>query len=552
MIRKIAIALLVVIFLQSTLYAAQNVKPIEVYINDKKIQSDPAPIIYKNRTMVPIRVICEHFNGTVNWDDKERKVTAVFGDKTVILKINNNTASVNQEPVLLDVPPIIVNNRTMVPIRFIAETLGAEVFWNNDLRRVDIIITLAPQILDFSYTTINKVPAVLIKGNAPLEYSIVGQKDNALAIDIKAELKTTKKSLDINDDYLKRVVAGNFTADPQVTRFVLEIKDGVSYNILKPDENSLAIAISNTLTAIDVEKEENNFIARLKTAFQATYNYFTLGSVEKGDYRLVVDISDAKLSASAPLIPENDYVKNIRMSQFTINPYVVRVVFDLKQKANFQVFQDESEIWVKFSSQEIPQNDNDNPTNDNEGDSGNPLKGKIIVVDPGHGGTDPGAIYSGIKEKDLNLDIALRLRRLLEEKGARVVMTRESDIYVDLYTRAGIANEVGADLFVSIHNNSSTNPSTSGTMTLYYPTPEKEAFAKILQKAVVETVGLPNLGIVQRPNLVVTRETKMPSALVECAFMSNGKDLALLQTESFRQKVAEGILKGILNYFSGR
>jgi N-acetylmuramoyl-L-alanine amidase len=130
-------------------------------------------------------------------------------------------------------------------------------------------------------------------------------------------------------------------------------------------------------------------------------------------------------------------------------------------------------------------------------------------------------------------------------------MTRDKDIFVNLYTRAGIANEVKADLFISIHNNAG-NSGTSGTETLYYPEPEKKALALCIQKALVKSIGLPDRGIVERPGLVVTRETRMPSALVEVAFMTNKGDLSLLLTDEFRQKAAEGIASGIINYLTGR
>jgi N-acetylmuramoyl-L-alanine amidase len=179
------------------------------------------------------------------------------------------------------------------------------------------------------------------------------------------------------------------------------------------------------------------------------------------------------------------------------------------------------------------------------------VKNKLIVIDPGHGGSEPGAVSGDILEKELNLDIGLRLKKILEGRDAKVFMTREDDIYVSKYARADMANEINADVFVSIHNNASTSPSGCGTETLYYPDPEKEALARAIQKSMVNTLGLRDRGIVSRTGLVVTRETKMPSALVEVAFMTNKDELSLLTTEDFRQKAAEAIAEGILNYLSG-
>ncbi|SHM26779.1 N-acetylmuramoyl-L-alanine amidase [Caldanaerovirga acetigignens] len=538
MIKKVTFAVLLVLILESSICVAQPASTIEIYINNQKVISDVPPVIYKDRTLVPIRVISEYFGATVLWDDKEKTVKVYLEGRQVILKINDTKALLDQQTVVLDVPAMIIDNRTMVPLRFVGEALMAEVSWNEKLRRVDVKKQI-PQIVDFSYTTVNNIPALLIKGNTPLEYQVAGYDSERVAVDVKAQLKASKNVINVEDSVLKRVVVSELNDGSGLTRFVLEMEKGASFYIIKPDQNSIAITITNVLSSVELE-EDGTLVARLKTVIPATYNCFTLGSPEKGDYRLVVDITNARLSASLPVVFDNDYIKGLRASQFTVNPYVVRVVFDLKGDLNYRVFQNGDEISVVFSSRKIP----------SRGDEDGSLKNKIIVIDPGHGGSDPGAVYAGVYEKDLNLDIAMRLKKLLEESGARVLMTRESDIYVSLYTRADIANQVGAHLFVSIHNNSSTNTSTSGTMTLYYPSPEKKEFAQILHKAVVETLGLPDLGLSERPNLVVTRETKMPSALVEVAFMSNARDLELLKTDEFKQKAAEGIYKGILRYFS--
>ena len=135
-------------------------------------------------------------------------------------------------------------------------------------------------------------------------------------------------------------------------------------------------------------------------------------------------------------------------------------------------------------------------------------EGKLIVIDPGHGGSDPGTVACMAYEKDFNLDIAIRLKKLLEDKDINVLMTREDDVYVSTYARPIMANEAGADLFISIHNNSCGNPSVSGTETLCYPDPKKRAFALEIQKAVVKELGLPDRGLVEKQGYIVTREAK--------------------------------------------
>jgi len=176
-------------------------------------------------------------------------------------------------------------------------------------------------------------------------------------------------------------------------------------------------------------------------------------------------------------------------------------------------------------------------------------KDKLVVIDPGHGGSEPGAVYGGVYEKDLNLDIAKRLNELLKSRNVKTYMTREEDVYVGLYERAYIANSMNATLFVSIHNNAYYSK-YKGTETLYYPSNgsgfNSKRFAQIVQAELVNALGTNNRGIVERPNLVVLKATDMPAVLAEVAFMTNEEELARLKTEEFRQKAAQALCEAIL------
>lgn len=179
------------------------------------------------------------------------------------------------------------------------------------------------------------------------------------------------------------------------------------------------------------------------------------------------------------------------------------------------------------------------------------LKNRIIVLDPGHGGSDPGAVAWNVKEKDLNLQVSKILKEMLQKAGATVYMTRTDDKYVGLYTRADIANNLNADLFVSIHHNASSNSGARGVMTLYYPTSKNnnkmtgQKFAQIVQKNLVNDLNARDWGIISRPNLVVTRETRMPAVLAELGFMTNKSELERLVTYEFQYQAAKSLFKSI-------
>lgn len=178
----------------------------------------------------------------------------------------------------------------------------------------------------------------------------------------------------------------------------------------------------------------------------------------------------------------------------------------------------------------------------------------IVVIDPGHGGEDLGAYNGTLYEKDINLDISLKLGKLLEELGVNVVYTRKTDVFVDLAPRVDLANKLDATLFISVHSNSMPdNSDYRGTETLYCP-PANPKYSKmdgkklavIVQKELVKTLGTVDNGIIERPNLAVLRKTVMPAVIAEIAYISNPSDRAKLSDDSFRKKAAQALANAVM------
>ncbi|NBI29783.1 N-acetylmuramoyl-L-alanine amidase [Chengkuizengella marina] len=185
-----------------------------------------------------------------------------------------------------------------------------------------------------------------------------------------------------------------------------------------------------------------------------------------------------------------------------------------------------------------------------------------VVIDAGHGGKDPGALgVNGLKEKDVNLDISLKVRNILEERGHEVILTRESDIYISLQDRVKFTNQQNADLFVSIHANAHHDPSVKGSLVIYYNnqypdedypaskamstlTPYSRTLAQSVLNELIGEAGTKDLGLMSKA-VYVARMGSIPSILVETAFLSNEEDAAKLFEESERQKMAIGIANGV-------
>lgn len=191
------------------------------------------------------------------------------------------------------------------------------------------------------------------------------------------------------------------------------------------------------------------------------------------------------------------------------------------------------------------------------------LKGKIIALDAGHGGSDTGAIGpTGVTEKGVTLRVAKALQKLLQAEGATVLMTRTTDTEVspkkanasdveELQARCDVGNDGNADIFISMHMDSFTNSTPSGTTGYYYTKGSKasQRLAQYVSEGVVTALGSGNRGT-KSCNFYVVKHTDMPATLVEMAFISNDKEEKLMNSEAGINRAAEGLLNGLRRFFS--
>jgi len=176
--------------------------------------------------------------------------------------------------------------------------------------------------------------------------------------------------------------------------------------------------------------------------------------------------------------------------------------------------------------------------------SGGDGSGTTVVIDAGHGGHDRGGIPGQrVSEKEMTLDVARRLKSVLTASGYRVVMTRDSDVFVPLGTRTAIANSYRNAIFVSVHFNSATRRGASGIETYFYSR-ESLPLASAIHHYVAGGAPSENRGV-RRRGYFVLRRTNVPAVLVECGFLTNPTEATYAQNASYRQKLAEGIAAGV-------
>ena len=190
-----------------------------------------------------------------------------------------------------------------------------------------------------------------------------------------------------------------------------------------------------------------------------------------------------------------------------------------------------------------------------------PLLGKVIYLDPGHGGKDSGAFYKNVKESTLNLDISNKIMKALKKDGAVVYLTRYGDYDLsaneasnrkrsDLSRRANIINKSGCDLYLSIHLNADVDSSWMGAQAYYDKiNSENKKIAKIYQEEFIRYLDT-DRKYKEDSTLYLQRRITKPGVLLELGFLSNAKERSLLQTESYQLKIAEAVRKGTVKYFN--
>lgn len=219
----------------------------------------------------------------------------------------------------------------------------------------------------------------------------------------------------------------------------------------------------------------------------------------------------------------------------------VRVVFALRKPAAFELATAGTQVTLRLVR---------------PAKADGTLRGKLIVVDAGHGGRDSGASQGGVKEKDLTLTIARSLSKQLIESGASVIMTRNNDSFVDLKERPAMANRAKADLFLSVHINSNKLAnSRSGSITFYHA---QEAVSRLLaqciQAQLPAATGIPGIGIwsdtrIYRTGFAVLRYAQMPAVLLELGFINHQGDRARMTAKDFADKAAAAVVKGVRVFF---
>ncbi len=320
-----------------------------------------------------------------------------------------------------------------------------------------------------------------------------------------------------------------------------------------PANRPPAASVGPKRTTLQQARWEGNRL-RLTFSEPVTYQWSRLGD---GKHRYVIDFPgvifpDKKqtLSASLPAVEAVRIVQNMPEP----NP-VVRVVCDLKTPLYVvPSAPSEQELVLEFPGRNLAAGEARKGSGRTQKVQPGSVRGRVICIDPGHGGSDPGAINRSVNltEKQATLDISLRLAKQLEARGWTVVLTRNVDRDVswagssatqELGARARVANNAGADVFLSIHCDAAANPAAEGTSLHWYKAADLR-LAQALEGDILRATGRKNRGLLKN-RFYVLAHTTMPAVLIETAFLTNPTEGRLLADPNYRQRIAEGIADGL-------
>lgn len=373
-------------------------------------------------------------------------------------------------------------------------------------------------------------------------YKIMGLTGpERLVIDIpNPSAQVQMQEIKVNTGLIKTIRFARYSQN--ISRIVVDLNETSSYRI-EESEGELAVVFDNPGLMNLIYSSENDRVsllikdAMLTLGGETMKKYFTGKYSQDGlTYTLTFRSSLAKIPEGIMYVNDK-YFESIEVTK-TLLSLNTNIIFRAKERFEYNVMGRTSEKDTAVTVLR-PANDYD-----------------LVVIDAGHGGSEPGAIYNKIMEKDINLDIALRVNEILKSRGIKTYMIRETDTYVGLYERAGIANLLNAKLFLSIHNNAMDDRSFNGTMTLYSIKNSEDKrfnsldFSKIIHRNLLEDLKTRDRDVRKRDDLVVLRLTKMPSAMAEIAFMTNKADMDRLLTEEFKQKAADSLANSIIETLS--
>lgn len=629
-------------------YAAKEVK---IEIDGKAmVPKDMPAVIIDGRTMLPMRQIAQELGCEVNWNEAAKQIYVMRGSDIIVFAVDSKTGYENGQEFTMDVPATIVNDRTMLPVRALADALHLNIKWDDPNRIVsiqsgDTVVKDEPKAPESGQTTAGTLTGIQTPSEKDTDQTFTIQADGPMGRYEKTFVDDQKIVLDFygaksslpseitktNSD----IVTGIRTATHEnngdsFTRVVFDLSGKKDYEVTQSaDKKNITISFGKTtVDKISAVHSQNKDIITIG----GTGSYGASVAMTADHQKIIVTIPNCQSNLSDKInTDELQYVLDGKVDTSKGNTVeLVLAVEDLVQysyreetqnlileiypttlknmrydkNANVLYLDKKDKIdtgSVKFEDHYLDGYFDVTLSGDYESDYGygtydvkgtvvenievstkggnttfrfkqnrisayevtaegdsyairvkNPKEvyDKVLLLDAGHGGKDPGTSGNGMQEKNLNLTIVQKIAQKLQGSGIKVYMTRDSDVYPENSTRAKTANDI-ADLMVSIHMNS--GPETAnGTETLYQVHANdngarltSKQLAEILQGKVVSATGNTNRGAKLWTDVLILNRTTVPAVIVEVVFITNTGDALKISNPAYQDQVAQAIADGI-------
>lgn len=586
-------------------------KTLYLTVNDKNITYNSAfySASYEDQ-IIPLELPILYYNGTIYaparkifetagciYEESGSDILITKGDISLALEVNNVNSFVNKHKIILGVAPVQIADRmngtsyTYVPLEFAAEMLGFELTYLESEHRYVLVETEATGRSELH-------PA--LKNNTNSSETVIPLINSSNRTDCFEWTEDETADKQAERTYLTKVSA--YTLEENIE--VLELYGIKKADIIDfMDNGQIVLELSSVLTNMDIQyypySNSSNLVYALLTGLSDNTKLLVMPVIEvqwflaeTADcvrmYIVSADMPTDSLyfsySASASVYPDDKLIiplpEAIEAAHIQDEDNYLEKSFQIKLSGNYEEFYRNNDIQnpyyliknytvtydsytdttvITFSTKSVcgykysVQNDYIEITVARPSD----LYSKIVVLDAGHGGTDPGASKSGYNEKDLNFTILnIYTKNLFASSDIKVYFTRETDVLIDLYARAAFASEVGADMFLSLHMNANNSSSVSGTE-IFYSSYNNEAadsgltstrLGKALADNISSTMGTKNRGV-SNSEFVVVKYNTVPAVLIELGFMTNKSDLAKLTDSAYQLKAAGAIYWSVIEMF---
>lgn len=411
------------------------------------------------------------------------------------------------------------------------------------------IISFVNKIGDMKLEKVDGKEVLTIPGAADSQYNIMNLSNpGRIVVDLlDTSLKEgTHFDHNYNLGFIKGVRGSQFQGDQnykstdRIVRVVLDIKDGSEGSNIKVDkkgDNLIIYPEKSIWEQISYNVDGKNRMLEIKNLNSTSYSIKDYPEAKMLEIKIPSNMTELESGTGT--------IKDGLIDEISVSRNTKEVIVQIKYQKSikYDLLSKDTDNKIKLN---INRNQDIKPSE------------RVIVIDPGHGGNDPGAVSSnGTREKDINTSIALKARDALEELGYNVLMTRDSDKTLKLSDRTTLANNSRADLFISFHANSYSNSSVKGIQVLYCPSQKGKVekaqdqypLAKSIMDELLKGTGAVDKGIIQRPDLYVLNGTNMPAVLIEVGFLTNPEEEKAIQDKEYQNKIVKSTIKGIENYF---